>query len=148
MAQTENKTKANNGDITAFINSIEHDGRREDAAELLDLFQRVTGLPPKMWGGSIIGFGSYHYKYDSGRERDMCRIGFSPRKANMVLYLIGGYMNPETKAHMNKLREKLGKHKVGKSCLYIGRLSNVDMDILAELIKTDLAYMDQKYPRA
>ena len=77
----------------------------------------------------------------------MCRTGFSPRKANMVLYLIGGYMNPKTKAKMDVLREKLGKHKVGKSCLYIGRLSNVDTDVLAELIKADLVYMDEKYPR-
>ena len=147
MAQAQNKTTENEGDIEAFIASVTHDGRREDARILLALFEKATGLPPKMWGGSIIGFGSYHYKYDSGREGDMARAGFSPRKANMVLYLMGGYMNPPTKAKMDTLREKLGKHKIGKSCLYLGRLSNVDLDVLAEMVRVDLAYMDEKYPR-
>jgi len=147
MAQAENKTKENDGDVEAFINSVAHDGRREDARVLLEIFKKATGIEPKMWGSSIIGFGSYHYKYATGREGDMCRTGFSPRKANMVLYLIGGYMNPQTKAKMDVLREKLGKHKIGKSCLYLGRLSNVDTEILAELIKADLAYMDERYPR-
>lgn len=147
MAQAENKTKENDGDVEAFIDAVAHEGRREDTRVLLDIFEKATGMEPKMWGGSIIGFGSYHYKYETGREGDMCRTGFSPRKANMVLYLIGGYMNPKTKAKMDVLREKLGKHKVGKSCLYIGRLSNVDPDVLAELIKADLVYMDEKYPR-
>ena len=147
MAKANNKTTENDGDVEAFLASVEHDGRREDARALLDLFKRATGLPPKMWGGAIIGFGSYHYKYESGREGDMCRTGFSPRKAKTVLYLIGGYMNPPTKAKMDALREKLGKHKVGKSCLYINKLADVDLDVLAEMVAVDLAYMDEKYPR-
>ena len=147
MAQAQNKTTENEGDVEAFIASVAHDGRREDARILLDLFKKVTGLPPKMWGASIIGFGSYHYKYDSGREGDMARAGFSPRKAKMVLYLMGGYINPPTKAKMDALREKLGKHKIGKSCLYLGRLSNVDLEVLAEMVAVDLVYMNEKYPR-
>ena len=147
MPQADNKTTENEGDVEAFINSVEHDGRREDARVLLEIFKQATGLPPRMWGNSIIGFGSYHYKYESGREGDMCRTGFSPRKANMVLYLIGGYMNPQTKIKMDALRDKLRKHKIGKSCLYVGRLAGLDLDVLAKLIRVDMAYMDEKYPR-
>ncbi|NJM50551.1 MAG: DUF1801 domain-containing protein [Sphingomonadales bacterium] len=129
------------------MDNIADDGRREDARILLALFEKVTSLPPKMWGGTIIGFGCYHYRYESGREGDSMRCGFSPRKANMVVYLIGGYENPETGAKMDALRTGLGKHKTGKSCLYLGQLSSVDLDILAEMIRTDMAYMDAKYPR-
>ncbi len=147
MAQAKLKTAENDADVDAFIDGVAHEGRREDAKVMLEVFKKVTGLPPKMWGPSIIGFGSYHYKYDSGREGDMARTGFSPRKANLVLYLMGGYCNPATEAKMTKLREKLGKHRMGKSCLYLGRLSSVDMDVLEDMIRVDLAYMDEKYPR-
>lgn len=141
-----NKTIATDSDVEAFIASVAHPGRREDARVLLELFGTITRWPPKLWGPSIIGFGSYHYVYDSGREGDMCRTGFSPRKANMVLYLIGGYENPATKVKIDGLRERLGKHKVGKSCLYIGRLASVDLDVLAEMIRLDLDYINAKYP--
>ena len=143
----DNKTNATEVSVAEFIDSVPHAVRRADAQVLDDLFQRVTGWKPRMWGPTIIGYGSYDYTYESGRTGTSLATGFSPRKANMVLYLIGGYMNPKTKAKMDVLREKLGKHKVGKSCLYIGRLSNVDTDVLAELIKADLVYMDEKYPR-
>ncbi|MFC4292804.1 DUF1801 domain-containing protein [Sphingorhabdus arenilitoris] len=139
MPQKPNKTTENQGDVGHFIASVADAGRREDALVLLDLFEVVTGFPPRMWGPSIIGFGSYHYQYDSGREGDFMRCGFSPRKANMVVYLTGGYENPETAAKIDALRTKLGKHKLGKSCLYFGRLSGIDLDILKQMIRVDMA---------
>ena len=147
MAQTELKTKASGADVAAFIAAVENDTRRADALKLLDIYAEATGMAPKMWGPSIIGYGSYHYKYDSGREGDMCRAGFSPRKGNVVLYLIGGYCNPDTQRKMDALREKLGKHKTGASCLYINRLADVDIAVLKEMIALYLAWIDEKYPR-
>ena len=143
----ELKTKETDADVAAFIESVSDERKREDAIRLVELFSAVTGDPAKMWGPSIIGFGSYHYKYDSGHEGDMARAGFSPRKANIALYLISGYENPETEATMTALRAKLGKHKTGKSCLYINRLSDVDVDVLGEMIRANQIYMDKKYPR-
>lgn len=147
MASTENKTKATDAKVSAFVAAVENDTRRADAETLLSLYADVTGMEPAMWSPSIIGYGSYHYKYDSGREGDMCRAGFSPRKGNIVLYLMGGYSNPETQAKMDALLAKLGKHKTGASCLYINKLADVDLDILRQMVKLDLAYMDAKYPR-
>jgi hypothetical protein len=100
-----------------------------------------------MWGTSIIGYGSYHYGYESGREGDMCRAGFSPRKGNIVLYLMGGYSDSATQSKMDGLRGTLGKHKAGASCLYINNLADVDIKILRQMVSLDLAYMDSKYPR-
>jgi hypothetical protein len=99
-----------------------------------------------MWGPSIIGFGNYHYRYDSGREGDMCRAGFSPRKDKLTLYMMGGYSNPETERKLAALRAKLGKHRTGASCLYINKLADVDLAVLKEMVQTDLAYMNKKYP--
>ncbi|MBK7949741.1 MAG: DUF1801 domain-containing protein [Deltaproteobacteria bacterium] len=148
MARSNNKTTESNADVQAFIDGIEHAGRREDARVLLSLFEKVTGLPPRMWGPSIIGFGRYDYRYASGREGDSCRTGFSPRKADMVVYLIGGYENPTTKRRLDALRKRLGKHRVGKSCLYFGRLSSVDLNVLAEMIRVDLDYVNARYPES
>jgi hypothetical protein len=147
MAEYELKTKVTDADVRAFITAVDNDTRRSDAENLLDIYAEATGLEPKMWGPSIIGYGSYHYKYDSGREGDMCRAGFSPRKGNLALYLMGGYSNPDTQTEMDALRAKLGKHKAGASCLYINKLADVDLDILKEMVKLDLAWMDKKYPR-
>jgi hypothetical protein len=147
MAVSEIKTKPTDAKVSAFIAAVENDARRADAETLLSLYADSTGMEPVMWGPSIIGYGSYHYKYESGREGDMCRAGFSPRKGNVVLYLMGGYSNPETQAKMDALREKLGKHKTGASCLYINKLADVDLDILRQMVKLDLACMDAKYPR-
>jgi hypothetical protein len=147
MAQAENKTKATKADVSAFVSAIENPARRTDAERLLQIYAEATGMEPKMWGPSIIGYGEYHYKYESGREGDMCRAGFSPRKGNIVLYLIGGYSNPATQEKMDALRAKLGKHKTGASCLYINKLSDVDEHVLHEMVATDLQWMDEKYPR-
>ena len=104
--------------------------RRADAEEVCDLMREVTGLEPAMWGPSMVGFGQYHYKYQSGREGDAAAVGFSPRKANLALY--GLTMSPES----DRLLPELGKHKTGASCLYVNRLDDVDRDVLAELIRT------------
>jgi hypothetical protein len=147
MANADIITKPTDTTVAAFIAAVDKPARRADAETLLSLYADATGLEPSMWGPSIIGYGSYHYKYESGREGDMCRAGFSPRKGNVVLYLIGGYSNPETQAKMDALRAQLGKHKTGASCLYINKLADVDLAVLKRMIALDLAYMDAKYPR-
>ena len=146
MAKAELKTKITNADVRAFVDAVDNDTRRNDADSLLAIYKEVTGVEPAMWGPSIIGYGSYHYKYDSGREGDMCRAGFSPRKANLALYLMGGYSDEATGQKMAALRDRLGKHKTGASCLYINKLSDVDVAVLKEMIALDLAWMDAKYP--
>jgi hypothetical protein len=135
MAQQQNKTVANEGDVEAFLDAIEPEGKRRDSYVLKDLMEKVTGEPATMWGGSIVGFGSYHYKYDSGREGDMPLVGFSPRKQAMTLYIMGGFDTYE------ELMEKLGKFTTGKSCLYIKKTDDVDMGVLKELVKQSTAYM-------
>ncbi len=146
MAQAQNKTTENDGDVAAFIDNVEHVGRREDAKVLLELFKDVTGEEPKMWGESIIGFGTYHYKYDSGREGDFLRTGFSPRKANLSIYIMGGYVDKAAGKRRDALLHKLGKHKMGKSCLYITRLKNIDIEVLEQLIRDSWHAMAKKYP--
>ena len=146
MAKAELKTKITNADVRAFVDAVDNDTRRNDADSLLAIYKEVTGVEPAMWGPSIIGYGSYHYKYDSGREGDMCRAGFSPRKANLALYLMGGYSDEDTGTKMAALRDRLGKHKTGASCLYINKLADVDIEVLKEMIALDLAWMNAKYP--
>ena len=140
MAKTEIKTKPTAVNVSDFIEAVADEKQRADAHKIAATMERLSGHKPEMWGPSIIGFGSYHYKYESGREGDMCRIGFSPRKGNTVLYLVDGFDDYAS------LLEKLGKHKTGKSCLYIKRLSDVDDGVLEQLIVESLAYMAQKYP--
>ena len=124
----ELKTKPNDASVEAFLSSIEDSQRRIDCRALLKLMKQATRAKPTMWGTSIVGFGTYHYKYASGREGDWFTVGFSPRKRDLSLYLMGGFaQNPE-------LLKRLGKHKTGKCCLYVKRLVDVDVDVLRELI--------------
>jgi len=139
MAKAKLKTRVNNASVAAFLNSVEDETKRKDAKHLLKLFKEVTHVKPKMWGPSIIGFGSYHYKYDSGREGDMPKVGFSPRKNALTCYIMAGF------PRFKELMDKLGKYKTGKSCLYIKKLEDVDEDVLKELIKDCWTYMSNKY---
>jgi hypothetical protein len=139
MAET--KTRPTAMKVADFIHAAPDAMRREDAKTLVALMSRITGEEPVMWGPSIIGFGSYHYRYESGHEGDACRLGFSPRKAELVLYVLNG--SPEQEAQL----ARLGKHKTGKACLYIRKLADVDMAVLEEIIRGALASMDARYPR-
>lgn len=133
---SENKTQATDEDVLVFLTAVEPAKKREDALVILDLMQEVTGLEPVMWGTSIIGFGSYHYKYESGREGDMPLLGFSPRKQALTLYITSDF------ERYADLMAKLGKYTTGKVCLYIKKLADVDMDVLKELIQQ--SYLDLK----
>ena len=135
----ELKTKKTDESVTTFLNTVDDETKRTDCFEIVDMMREITGLPPKMWGPAIIGFGSYHYKYESGREGDMCVIGFSPRKQNITLYV--KIAAEET----NTLLEKLGKYKTGKGCLYIQKLSDVNIEVLKKIIKTAFEYVNEKY---
>ena len=137
----ENKTKATNTRVKDFINTVEQDQKRADSFAILKMMEEASGEKAKMWGSSIIGFGTYHYKYDSGREGDFMRIGFSPRKQKIVLYLMTGATRDQ------ELLQKLGNYKTGKSCLYINKLADVNTDVLKQLIQSSLTLMDKKYPR-
>ncbi len=123
------KTKPTNASVDEFLNSVEHPQRREDGFELLRMMKEITKEEPTMWGPSIVGFGSYHYKYESGREGEMPITGFSPRKKSLTVYIMSGF---EKYQH---LLEKLGKHKTGKSCLYINKLEDVDRVVLKDIIR-------------
>ncbi len=124
----EMKTKVNDASVESFLNKVEDEQKRKDSFEIIKMMKQVTKEEPKMWGPAIIGFGSYHYKYESGREGDMPQISFSPRKQNITLY-IGLSGDPE-----NPLLKKLGKYTTGKGCLYIKKLADVDKKVLQELI--------------
>lgn len=139
MAKNQNKTVATAADPQAFVEAVEHKTRKADAETLLEVYSRITGKAPKMWGPTLIGYGSYHYKYDSGREGDFLAAGFSPRKQNMTLYIMPGYQDLDEKL------SRLGKHKLGKSCLYINKLADVDMDVLEEIISFGWDYMTEHY---
>ena len=125
----ELKTKMNDASVEAFLNGIEDEKKREDSFAILELMKKITGAEPKMWGASIIGFGNYRYKYQSGREGDWFVTGFSPRKQNLTLYIMTAF------SRCGELLAKLGKHKTGKSCLYINKIEDVDIDVLTELIE-------------
>lgn len=124
----ENKTKPTNFSVDAYINGIEEDGRRKDCKRLVQLIKEVSGEAPKMWGAGIVGFGNYHYRYQSGRQGDAPLIGFSSRKSDITLYLMLGC------ADFEPILSRLGKHKTGKGCLYLKRLADVDEVVLGELI--------------
>jgi hypothetical protein len=141
MAKANNKTQTTSVDPKDFIAAVEPDKKKVDAEALLAFFNRVTGLKPKMWGPSIIGYGRYHYKYESGREGEFMLTGFSPRKQNLTLYVMPGYRFGE----MQEKLSRLGKHKLGKSCLYINKLADVDMDVLEEIVTEGVAYMRETY---
>lgn len=134
-----NKTQPTETAPAAYIERVEPQRRRADGLVLLEFFNRVTKLEPQMWGPSMIGYGRYVYKYESGREGDFFLTGFSPRKAAMTIYIMPGYRDLDDKL------ARLGKHKTGKSCLYINKLADVDMDVLEEIVLDGLAYMRENY---
>jgi hypothetical protein len=142
MTKAENKTQATVTRVEDFITGIADENQRADARSLIAMMTRLSGEPATMWGPSIIGFGRYRYIYDSGREGEMCRIGFSPRKGQTVLCLIDGF-----EGHA-ELMAKLGKHKTGKSCLYVKRLSDINLVVLEDMCRSSLAYMAAKYPES
>ena len=131
----ELKTKLNNRSVERFLNSVPDKQKRQDCFTLLKLMQQVTRAEPKMWGSSIVGFGSYHYAYASGREGDWFVAGFSPRKQNLTLYIMAGFEQYDT------LLQKLGKHKTGKACLYINRLDDIHLPTLKKLIQHSVKHM-------
>lgn len=135
-----NKTAPTDVDPRAFLAGVEPARRREDALALLPMFERVTGEPPVMWGPSIVGFGRYHYRYDSGREDDFIRTGFSPRKANMTVYLMPGC------ATYADMLARLGKHRHSVSCLYFNKLADLDAAVLEEVLAAAYADMARLYP--
>jgi Domain of unknown function (DU1801) len=141
--KSENKTKPTELAVEAFIAGVPDERRRAEAEQIDAMLRRVTSQTPRMWGPSIIGYGSYHYRYDSGREGDMCRVGFSPRKAQLVLYLICEWR--ERQAEADALLARLGKHKTSVSCLYINKLADVDLDVLEELARLSWTVMDARY---
>ena len=125
--------------MTAFINSIDDKHKRADARKVAAMMRKATGKRAKMWGPSIVGYGTYHYKYASGREGDFLMTGFSPRKQALTVYVIPGF------AHFEALMNKLGKYKTGKSCLYIKRLSDIDEKVLEKLINRSVKHMREHY---
>lgn len=140
----EAKTKPSDASVAAYLGGIADEARRSDCEELVNLMQRATGCAAQMWGASIVGFDSYHYRYDSGHEGDSCLIGFSSRKGDISLYLIAGYEAAETKA----LLARLGRHKIGKACLYIKRLSDVQLPVLEQLVARSVAETRRRYPQS
>jgi hypothetical protein len=134
-----NKTTITKVDPAAFIASVENPTRRADALTLVEMMSRVTGCVAKMWGPSIVGFGRYHYRYDSGHEGDAGLTGFSPRKANMVIYFVPGFDDIGGQLAM------LGRHKIGKSCLYINKLGDVDLDVLERMVADSVATVRRNY---
>jgi hypothetical protein len=137
----ENKTKPTEVTVADFIAAVPDPRRRAEAEAIDAIYRRVTGLEPRMWGPSIVGYGSYDYKYESGREGTSCRGGFSPRKAALVLYL-GGDEEPDAA----RLYAQLGKHSLGKVCLYIKRLGDVDLAVLERLVALSWDDMNARYP--
>ena len=133
----ELKTKRNKGNVEAFLNSVPDEKKRQDSFMVMELMKQVTGKEPEMWGDSIVGFGSYHYKYASGREGDWFITGFSPRKQNLTLYIMSGF------DEYDQLLNKLGKHSTGKSCLYIKKIEDVDVGVLKELVKKSVEHMER-----
>jgi hypothetical protein len=134
------KTTQNDASVEDFLNSVENERKRKDSFAILELMRKVTGEEPKMWGTSIVGFGSYKYKYASGHEGEAALTGFSPRKQNLMLYIMAGFDNFEA------LRAKLGKHKTGKACLYINKLDDVDIPTLRKLVKESYDHMLKTNP--
>jgi hypothetical protein len=136
----DQKTKRHAGDVKGFLNAVQDPRRRADAFAVLDVMQAVTNEEPAMWGPSIVGFGSYHYVYESGREGDSCLVGFSPRKEALVLYLMGDY---EDRA---ELIAKLGKCKTGKGCVYVKSMEEIHVPTLRRMIRESVRYLKKLYP--
>jgi hypothetical protein len=138
MAEANNKTQLTEESVERFLASLEDEQKRGDSLRIIEIMRRVSGEEPKMWGPSIIGFGSRRLKYDSGREMNWMNVGFSPRKANLTLYIMDGF------AKYDELMAKLGKYKTGKSCLYIKKLADVDEAVVAELVAASLQHIKNK----
>jgi len=137
----EIKTKKTDASVSKFIDAVEDESKREDAYTVLKLMQKITKEEPKLWGTSIVGFGTYQYKYASGQQGDWPLVGFSPRKQNLTLYIMPGFDK------YDELMGKLGKYKTGKSCLYIKSLQDVDIKILQSIITQSVDYMKRKYTK-
>lgn len=137
---SQNKTQPTAVSAAGFLSAVEHEQRREDGKVLLEMMRRITGEEPVMWGPSIVGFGRYHYKYESGREGNHFLTGFSPRKASLSVYIMPGF------SEQADLMARLGKHKTGRSCLYINKLADVDLTVLEELVTKSVAWMRARYP--
>ncbi|MGG2016444.1 DUF1801 domain-containing protein [Bacillus sp. S10(2024)] len=134
------KTIETNNSVIEFIESVESPKKRENAYQLLDIFTETTGYTAKMWGPSIIGFGTYHYNYESGHEGDAPLVSFSPRKAKISLYFAAGDPKRE------ELLENFGKYKSGKSCVYINKVADIDIDVLKALIEQSVSFLEETYP--
>jgi hypothetical protein len=131
----ELKTQKTDASVEHFLNGVAHERRRKDSFAVLELMRQVTGEEPAMWGPSIVGFGSYRYRYKSGREGEWMLVGFSPRKQSLTLYIMSGFEGYEA------LLDRLGKHKTGKSCLYINKLDDVDLETLRELVRQSVKHV-------
>jgi len=140
MAKNQNKTQPTVSSVHQFIENIDNDQRRADCFELLKMMEDSVGCPPKMWGKTMVGFGTYHYKYKSGREGDFFLSGFSPRKAALTIYIMAGF-----DAYPN-IMEKLGRYKTGQSCLYVKKLDDIDRSALKDLMVKSVEYMRKTYP--
>ena len=134
-----NKTHRNTQSVDTYLASVDNEQRRRDSLEVLEMMRDITGMKPEMWGSSMVGFGSYHYRYDSGREGDWFLTGFAPRKQALTLYIMDGF------AGQDALMEKLGKHKTGKSCLYINKLDDIHRPTLRKLIRKSVTHLKKKY---
>jgi len=135
----ELKTKINDKNVLDFLNNVENKRRKDDALVVLEIMSRLTKEEAKMWGDSIIGFGTYKYSNSTGKEFEWMKIGFSPRKQSLTLYIMNGY------EHYVELLQRLGKHKLGKSCLYINKLDDIDLSVLEELISHSYDYVTKNY---
>lgn len=142
MSNTQNKTQHTDQDVLSFLAAIPDAAKRQDGEDLIRIMTEISGEQPKMWGPSIIGFGAYHYKYESGREGDAPLAAFSPRKTSLVIYLVEEFSNERS------LLDKLGPHQASKSCLYVKRLSDIDIDVLRKLIQQSYGETLKQYPKA
>jgi hypothetical protein len=137
---SELKTQKNDARVEDFLEGVENEQKRDDSKRIVELMHDVTGEDPAMWGESIVGFGEYTYRYASGREGEWMLVGFSPRKQNLTVYIMSGFKEYED------LLRRLGKHKTGKSCLYINKLDDVDIEVLEELVAKSVEHMRRTHP--
>ncbi|HNF42215.1 MAG TPA: DUF1801 domain-containing protein [Ferruginibacter sp.] len=139
MAKANNKTTENNDSVAAFVKKITDADRRKDCQAIIDIMEKQSGFPAKMWGSAIIGFGTYHYKYESGREGDAPLVGFSPRKTEFALYLSSEFDKRD------ELLKQFGKHKTAKACVYVKKLEDVNVDVLKKMISNSIKHTRAKY---
>jgi hypothetical protein len=140
VAKSTNKTTETNNSVDDFLNAVADETKRKDSFELVKLMKQHTGFEAKMWGPAIVGFGSYHYKYASGREGDAPLVGFSPRAKEISLYFAQEFTEKE------KLLQHFGKHRTGAGCVYIKKLQDINIEVLAKLIRASVSYLQEKYP--